>query len=148
NGPPDLEVLLRLGDDVAPNDALRLDTDDRKLATLTDVSVRKRDAGRLVLGVGKERFDLMPHGGPVRLSADFDRAGLVRSFRTMAGEKGFVTAEDVAGFRGKRLRGWFDAADRDGDGKLTLAELEAALDLHERVGGVLLTLNVADEPRG
>ncbi|MBN9118095.1 MAG: EF-hand domain-containing protein, partial [Planctomycetes bacterium] len=45
------------------------------------------------------------------------------------------------------LAGLFDAADRDGDGKLTLAELEAFFDLVERGVGCRVVVTVTDRGR-
>lgn len=68
-------------------------------------------------------------------------------FKAAAGAKPAAKALFAADPTAQVIDGLFDAADRDGDGKLTLAELEAFFDLVERGVGCRMVVTVSGRGR-
>jgi Ca2+-binding EF-hand superfamily protein len=62
--------------------------------------------------------------------------------------KGYLTRADVDPPQQRNLKQFFDIADRDGDGKLTEAELNAWFDLMAEGAGCLTTVALLENGRG
>jgi Ca2+-binding EF-hand superfamily protein len=96
--------------------------------------------------VGADRWSFAPHGTPgERVAAT--RRFCEAQFQTIAAGKDFVTREAVAEGDAGLLAVVFPAADRDGDGKLTAAELRDFLALVQRGVTCLAVIEVADRGR-
>jgi Ca2+-binding EF-hand superfamily protein len=128
-----------------------------------DGTLRLTLGGKAVLASGAPDFRLSPDGARLNVpggvcSVDVEWTDPAVGFRAA---KGFYLAQ-FKGAAGDKpapkslfeddptaqvLAGLFDAADRDGDGKLALAELEAFFDLVERGIGCRVIVTVADRGR-
>jgi Ca2+-binding EF-hand superfamily protein len=115
---PDLELLVRLGDR-QPGEAPPLEI------LKSGAGARPGEDGTVLVPCGKTRLELRANEGrPVLVP--YLRQRYLDQFRAAAGQKGGLTFKDAqaAGF----FPGQFDLLDRNGDGRLTEAELAAYLD--------------------
>jgi Ca2+-binding EF-hand superfamily protein len=96
--------------------------------------------------LGGERWSFVPRGTGTERVAASRRFCLVQ-FQTVAAGQDFVTREAVAEGDAGLLAVVFPAADRDGDGKLTLRELQDFLDLVQRGVSCLAVIEVSDRGR-
>jgi hypothetical protein len=119
--------------------------------------------GKSALAGDDTRFRLSPDGVQLRVpggacsvavSQDDPAAGFraakgfyLAQFKGLAGTKPAAKALFADDPTAQVLEGLFDAADRDGDGRLTLAELEAFFDLVERGVGCRVVVAVSDRGR-
>jgi Ca2+-binding EF-hand superfamily protein len=138
--PPDLELLISLGHGEAKVEV-----------TAARVKSAIRD-GRALIDLFKTRIDIV---GDVREKSDgyssiLRQQGLGQLKQADKQNKGYLTAEDAKS--NKTLQGLFKAADRDGDGKLTEAELNAYFDwlgdVQTRASAACVSLVLSDESRG
>jgi Ca2+-binding EF-hand superfamily protein len=145
NLPPDAEMVLRLG---------RVDRNEAaaEVVSTSKVVVRKSANGTITLAVGRAEIELSPlQGGAVVSNGPAVQQFYLQVFRAIdKDKKGFVEKDQLKDQQGQfqLLQGVFDAADRDGDGKLTEKELTAYLDLEVRLAASPLTLSVGENGRG
>lgn len=170
-------VLKRLDDDedevltakelLAAGDAPKLAPAGVKLAasvkTPPDAVLRLALGGKPSLAPATSAFKLAPDGGRltvpggscvVTVSRDDPAAGFraaknfyLAQFKATAGNKPAAKALFEDDPTAQVLVGLFDAADRDGNGKLTLAELETFFDLVERGVSCRVVVTVSDRGR-
>ncbi len=147
--PPDFEAAVHLGsstvaDRVALNGA-------EKARPERAVSVHPKNAGRLVLRIGDAQLDVATRGPGDAFEAapGWTPDALRRSFRKAdSRHEGSVEAAALTDESFKPLRNVLPFADHDGDGKLTARELDAYLDLQKLAQDGVVTLTVANRPRG
>ena len=140
-GPPDLEILLSYSEKPADCVAkLLTDRDDaaaRGFGVTWSVSANRR----LIVRVGRHPIEFSASPAQGRLQPTKSQFGYL--FTQAAGNKGYVTDKDLAGpmaVQFQLLRTLFDAADADGDGKLTKAEFDAYFDMQDGFRAVSLTV--------
>lgn len=128
-----------------------------------DATLRLAPGGKPALGNAGPAFRLSADGARLQLpdgvcavtaTRDDPAAGLraakafyLAQFKSAAGGKPATKALFEDDPTAQVLTGLFDAADRDGDGKLTLAELEAFFDLVDRGVGCRVVVAVTDRGR-
>jgi Ca2+-binding EF-hand superfamily protein len=76
--------------------------------------------------------------GAARLNV---RQSLTQSFKIVAGEKGYIDEKDVQAPNGRALQPYFVVGDRNGDGRLTMDELNAFIELHMKLPEATLSLS-------
>ncbi|MBN9122696.1 MAG: EF-hand domain-containing protein [Planctomycetes bacterium] len=143
-GAPDLDLTLSLAPKAADCVAKLA---DEKGAAARGFKLKQLEGGRLVLHVGRQPIDFWA------VSTAFQPGGLpalkqqyANQFVQAAGGKGYVEEKDVTGpnvLQFQFVRVIFDAADRDGNGKLTRAEFDAYFDLQDGLRGLSLALTPA-----
>ena len=134
-GRPDLAVTVSLGDEERAADGVVLKS-----------GAGRRMPGRVVVRLGKQELDLAT--GPAGEIQGQQRETLMKQFLAADRQRrGFVRVEDLQGAEFKLLRRLLPLADRDGDGKLTRAELTGYLDLQRLAEEGLVTLTVAAQER-
>jgi Ca2+-binding EF-hand superfamily protein len=149
--PPDLEYVVRLGklsDKESPTDAVG------KPAPLAKYA-KGGTAGNILLALGDSQLDLRRvesgYGSNDQLAAA--AAGVRQqyvSFLKMADTKGkgYIEKEDITKPQYRQVQTLFDLADRDGDGKLTEAELNAYFEMQAKAVGSYISISVTDNGRG
>ncbi len=149
--PPDLEFVVRLGklaNKESPTDPVG------KPAPLATFA-KPGTAGNMLLELGDSQLDLRRvesgYGSNDQLAAQASAVqqqytALLKSADTKG--KGYVAKEDIAKPQYKQVQALFDAADRDGDGKLTEAELTAYFDMQAKAVASYITISVTDNGRG
>lgn len=104
---------------------------------------------RFTLEAGRLHFELRAGEGQLPKAATAARADYVARFVDADTDRdGFLAAGDVAKRDQAGLKQVVDAADRDGDGRLSRAELDAWLDLQGEVAGGHVLLTVLDHGAG
>jgi Ca2+-binding EF-hand superfamily protein len=166
--PVDLELILRLGNGSTKGDGLltrQLVELSKMLGTKASAPlevvkglikspplterVKKTDENNLLLTLSdaKVTFTRGAQGG----NADPNglRGFFIRQFEQLdVGKKGYLEKKDLEQAQGRFAVNLFQFADRDGDGKLTKAEMLAALDLLVKGPPAQVQLSVADNGRG
>jgi Ca2+-binding EF-hand superfamily protein len=145
--PPDLELILRLGDTPGNRPAAEIVNPNGRPGPLSG-AVRQSDAGAVVLTLGDAEIDLRlsPAGSSAAMAQNL-RQTYVRQFQAADTEKvGFVDMRKAQ--QNPLLRSVFASADRDGDGKLTEKELLTYLELQGKAVACSTILSVADQGRG
>jgi Ca2+-binding EF-hand superfamily protein len=142
--PPDVEVVVRLGRDRSgpPVEAVA-----RPGAGKGTVSARNEPLGALLLTAA---------GTGLRVSRGGfagNRFGNTTTVRRVFAQidrerRGFITAEQLKPPQYAFLRSILQLADRDDDGRLTKAELDAYLGLVQKAAGSQTTLTLTDRGRG
>jgi Ca2+-binding EF-hand superfamily protein len=139
NRTPDLEVTIELGQA------------ESRVDCKSSAKVALRDRGAAV-DLGKTRIDFV---GDVREKNDayssiLRQQGIGQPKQADKQNKGYLTEEDAKSNR--TLQGLFKAADTNGDGKLTEAEITAYFewlsDLQSRASSACVSLVLSDESRG
>lgn len=140
-GPPDLEVFLSF----APKPA---DCVAKVLTNPKDVAARgftcsQIESGRLIIRNGRHPIEFWAYTAAFAFQQPPIKNQYVYLFNQAAGKKGYVEEKDLSGQNAVQfqlLRTMFDAADADGDGKLTKAEFDAYFDLQESFRAVSLAV--------
>jgi Ca2+-binding EF-hand superfamily protein len=152
--PPDLDVKLDLADNPGGNtwsflgEGMGVPVAARgRLATRTKVEW----AGGLKLDLrdARFRFDRDAAGTSARQNWLLTTAALRQAFADLAGDKGAVERKQLNGkpeYAGALPL--FDAADRDKDGKVTRAEMDAVLKVGDALANCRTVLSVTDRGRG
>jgi Ca2+-binding EF-hand superfamily protein len=153
--PPDIEVVVRLGK-TGPHEA-GADTVTRggKPAPLAK-AVRSGTSGTLLLTIGDAQIDLRrtdaitdPQAQQREAQATQLRQAYVMQLKAAdTRKKGYVEEADLRKPQFRAFVNLFHLADRNGDGKLTEAELNAYFDLQAKAGGSHVSLAVAEHGRG
>jgi Ca2+-binding EF-hand superfamily protein len=134
-GRPGVEATVCLGDEVKPDDSV----------------VKKGNpqgvAGRLVVRLGKQEFDLAT-GAPGEIPGSPTDGSMKQFLAADRQRRGFVRPGDLDGAEFKSLRRLLPLADRDGDGKLTREELDGYLRLSRLAEQGIVTLTLAGQARG
>ena len=140
-GPPDLEVWLSFAPKAV--DCVAKLLTDEKDAAARGFRWNPVERGRLVVRVGRHPIEFWAYT-PVltsqQLAMKFQFAYL---FSQAAGQKGYVVEKDLTGpgaVQFQLLRTLFDAADANGDGKLTKAEFDAFFDMQDEFRALSLAV--------
>ncbi len=142
-GAPDIELTL----DVAPKSAeCKATVKDEQAAAARGFKVKRMDASRVILHVGRQTIDL----GAFTSGAQLNRATLKRQYGYLFDQatrskmnKESITEKDLSGPNAVQfqfLRVLFEPADRNADGKLTRAEFDAYFDLQDSFRNLSLGL--------
>src|SRR5262245_24282127 len=145
--PPDCEMIVRLGkwDGKGPR------------AAVYNVEGRPRALNFEVRPVGDTALLLNAGGAQIKLACnlqstpDYDnlRRFYVREFNDAdVTQKGYLLLKDLTPQRFQTFRALFAAADRNGDGKLTVKELNVYIDLQAQLAAGYTSLGVTDQGRG
>jgi Ca2+-binding EF-hand superfamily protein len=136
-GPPDFTATLNLGKTSGECSVVVTPAGG---AFPPDVELRPGQPGRAVLRVGKQLLDLSVTPPPSAGQQNRDAQQMINSFPQ--GKK-YITENDIDGPQFQFLRIVFDAADFDGDGKLTREEFQKYLDLQQSTIDLALSLTYA-----
>ena len=124
--PPDLEVVVQLGGSPGSFEYVYLHNAQSQLVPLT----RRISSGSLAVALGNVHVDLGAGAGP-GTSFLAARQLLIQQFKASdVTKRGYLDRTQAD--QNPLLRPFFQSADRNGDGKLTLEELGAYLDLLDR----------------
>jgi Ca2+-binding EF-hand superfamily protein len=116
---------------------------DEKAATARGFKLRQIEGGRLVLHVGRQPIDFWAFSAVLQYNQPSLKQQYGYLFTQAAGGKKFIEEKDVNGPNAVQfqfVRVIFEAADRDGDGKLTKAEFDAYFDLQDSFRNLSLSL--------
>ncbi len=153
--PPEIEAVVRLGKlagKESPTDPVAPGGKSRALA----LAVRPGTAGTLLITLGDSQIDLRRTDAvtgatddQIRQQSEFIRRQyLARLKEADPKGRGYVELLDVKKPRFMDLQTLFVLADRDGDGKLTEAEVNAWFDLQAKAVHSYVSLAVAENGRG
>jgi Ca2+-binding EF-hand superfamily protein len=153
--PPDIEAVVRLGKIGAaesPTDTVAPGGKPRELAS----AVRPGTAGTLLVTLGDSQIDLrrtdaVTGASDEQLKAQSDALRQQYVARLKEADpkgRGYVEMSDLNKPQFRQLQPLFMSADRDGDGKLTEAEVEAWFDLMSKATGSYVSLAVVENGRG
>ncbi|MCS6850545.1 MAG: EF-hand domain-containing protein [Gemmataceae bacterium] len=143
DGPSDLECAIRFSS--APDANVRVTATGGPLAKGSD----HRDNG-LVVRVGPSVLTLVPRDRTTRPNTSI-RQLLLEQFRVGDTQKrGFVTREDLSKqqFRTQQLLIQFALADRNGDGQMTLTELNEYIDLQTGLASCFVAIQFSSRAQG
>jgi Ca2+-binding EF-hand superfamily protein len=151
--PPDIEAVVRLGKltgKESPTDSVAPGGKSRALA----LAVRPGTAGTLLMNVGDSQIDLRRTDAvtgatdeQLRQQSEFIRRQYIARLKQADPKgRGYVELLDVK--RYPELQTLFVVADRDGDGKLTEAEVNAWFDLQAKAVHSYVSLAVTENGRG
>jgi Ca2+-binding EF-hand superfamily protein len=123
---PDLEVELNLGS--APGRVSKL------VSRRESLPLRDSSPGRVVVLADQQLLSVGESSAPVLnrrggAARDSYRQGFTQLFIQAAGGKSFVEEKDLTGPSAQTLKPYLALADRDGNGKLTMQEFTAFLEL-------------------
>jgi Ca2+-binding EF-hand superfamily protein len=144
-GPPDLEVTLSMANKTS--ECVAKVTTDLQVVTARGFVIKQNEPGRLVIRSGRQPIEFWAASSavgnyqPPSLKAQYGYL-----FTQAAGGKDFVLEKDLSGPNAVQfqfLRTLFDAADADGDGKLTKAEFNAYFDLQDSFRNIALAVTPA-----
>jgi Ca2+-binding EF-hand superfamily protein len=153
--PPDIEAVVRLGKlepRESPTDSVAPGGKPRALASL----VRPGTSGTLLINMGDSQIDLRRTDAvtgatddQLKAQSDALRARYVARLKEADKEgRGYVELLDVKKPQFMELQTLFTNADRNGDGKLTEAEVNAWFDLQAKALGSYVSLSVTENGRG
>jgi Ca2+-binding EF-hand superfamily protein len=153
--PPDVEAVVRLGKIApkeSPTDPVAPGGKPRALAS----AVRPGTAGTLLITLGDAQIDLRrndaltgPTDDQIKMQSDLLRQQYIARLKEADPQgRGYVELLDVRKPKFMQLQTLFTLADRDGDGKLTEAEVNAWFDLQSKAVGSYVSLAVAENGRG
>jgi Ca2+-binding EF-hand superfamily protein len=153
--PPDIEAVVRLGKFDAresPTDLVAPGGKARELAS----AVRPGTAGTLLITLGDSQIDLrrtdaVTGATDEQLKAQSDALRQQYVARLKEADptgRGYVEMSDLKKPYFAQLQTLFMSADRDGDGKLTEAEVNAWFDLQSKAVGSYVSLAVTENGRG
>ena len=142
---PDVETVVRLGQ--VPDTEGLLDL----LPTQgSAVAVHRAAVNAASVGMNDAHISLIRGGGAGRNEALTDSVfqGYDQQFQAIdKDDKRYITRDQLAGGQNPTLYAMFPIADRDGDGRLTEAELKAWVALATESVGSVPTISVADNGR-
>jgi len=142
---PDVEAVVRLGQ-VPDKDGLL----DLVPTPGSAVAVHRTAVNAASVGMGDAQISLIRGGGPGGYGPLTDGVfqGYDRQFQAIdKDDKGYITRDQTAGGQNPAMYALFPIADRDGDGRLTEAELKAWVALATESVGRVPTITVADNGR-
>ena len=142
---PDVETVVRLGQ-VPDKDGLL----DLVPTPGSAVAVHRAAVNAASVGLGDAQISLIRGGGSGGYGPLTDSVfqGYDQQFQAIdKDDKGYVTRDQVAGGQNPAVYALFPIADRDGDGRLTEAELKAWVALATESVGRVPTISVADNGR-
>jgi Ca2+-binding EF-hand superfamily protein len=143
-GPPDLEVALSFSP--KPSDCLaKLMTEDKEV-TARGFKWNQVEKGRLILRTGRHPMEFWAYTPAFAGQQPSMKAQFGYLFQQAAGQKGYVVEKDLSGpgaVQFQLLRTLFDAADANGDGKLTKAEFDAFFDMQDEFRALSLAVTPA-----
>ncbi len=153
--PPDVEAVVRLGKmgpRESPADSVAPGGKPRALAS----AVRPGTSGTLLIDVGDSQIDLRRTDAvtgatddQLKMQSDALRAQYVARLKEAdKDERGYVEAADLNKPQFYQLKTLFMLADRDADGKLTEAEVNAWFELQSKALGSYVSLSVTENGRG
>jgi Ca2+-binding EF-hand superfamily protein len=153
--PPDIEAVVRLGKigtKESPTDTVAPGGKARELAS----AVRPGTAGTLLITLGDSQIDLRRTDAvtgatdeQLKAQADALRQQYVARLKEADSQgRGYVELSDLKKPQFIQLQTLFTLADRDGDGKLTEAEVEAWFNLQEKAVGSYVSLAVTENGKG
>lgn len=143
-GPPDLEVELSF----APksSDCVAKLATEGKEATARGFKWNHVEKGRLILRVGRHPIEFWAYTPAFTGQQPPMKNQFAYLFTQAAGQKGYVVEKDLIGpnaVQFQLLRTLFDAADANGDGKLTKAEFDAFFDMQDEFRSLSLAVTPA-----
>ena len=142
---PDVETVVRLGE-VPDKDGLL----DLVPTPRSAVAVHRTAVNAASIGVGDALVSLIRGGGPAGYGPLTESVfqGYDRQLQAIdKDDKGYITRDQTADGRDPAMYALFPIADRDGDGRLTEAELKAWVALATESVGRVPTITVADNGR-
>jgi Ca2+-binding EF-hand superfamily protein len=142
-GEPDLELTLSLGAKAV--DCVAKLTDE-KAAAERGFKLKQVEGGRLVLHVGRQPIDFWAFAPIVQYAQGNLKQQYGYLFTQASGGKKHVEEKDLNGPNAVQfqfVRVIFEAADRDGDGKMTKEEFDAYFDLQDSFRSISLSLTPA-----
>jgi Ca2+-binding EF-hand superfamily protein len=142
-GPPDLEVTLSVG--TKASDCVAKVTTPEKDVAARGFTIKQTEPGRMIIRNGRQPIEFWASAA-VGYQQPPLKNQYMYLFTQAAGGKDHVTEKDLSGPNAVQfqfLRTLFDAADADGDGKLTKAEFNAYFDLQDAFRNVALTVTPA-----
>jgi Ca2+-binding EF-hand superfamily protein len=142
-GDPDLTLSLSMGPRTA-DCVVKLG--DEKVASARGFKLNQLESGRLVLHVGRQPIDFRTFAAASQSVQQPLKVQYGYLFTQSAGAKNYIDEKDISGEKAVQfqfVRVIFDAADRDGDGKLTRAEFDAYFDLQDSFRSISLSLTPA-----
>ncbi len=142
---PDVETVVRLGE-VPDKDGLL----DLIPTTASAAAVRRTAVNAASVGTDDALLSLIRGGGAGRVGALTE--GVFQNYDQQfqaidKDDKGYLTRDQLAGGQNPTLYAMFPIADRDGDGRLTEAELKAWVALATESVGKVPTISIADNGR-
>jgi Ca2+-binding EF-hand superfamily protein len=139
-GAPDVTLTVRLGKTIAAESGV-------EVARGTKLALNHADAYSASLKLGTSRIHVARYSAPMNV-ANY-RPFFLNQFRQLDKDrKGFVAREQVNQPQFQYLRGVFELADRDNDGRLTTQELDGYLDMVTAAAGCQVSLSLAETGRG
>jgi Ca2+-binding EF-hand superfamily protein len=153
--PPDIEAVIRLGKvdpHDSPTDQVAPGGKPRPLSSM----VRPGTAGTLLITLGDSQIDMRRNdavtgGSDEQLKAQSDalrQQYVARLKEADPQDRGFVEMSDLKRGQFSQLQLLFSLADRNADGKLTVAEVEAWFDLQAKAITSYVSLAVTENGRG
>lgn len=139
-GAPDLEITLTFAAKASDCAAKLV---NEKAAEARGFKISQVSASRLVVRVGRQPIDFWASPSAPQFNQGTLKQQFGYLFAQAAGGKGHVLEKDLNGPNAVQfqfVRVIFEAADRDGDGKLTKAEFDAYFDLQDSFRNLSLTL--------
>jgi Ca2+-binding EF-hand superfamily protein len=143
-GPPDLEVFLSFAP--KPADCVAKILTDAKEASSKGFKWNQVESGRLIIRTGRYPIEFWAYTAFFAGQQPALKQQFAYLFQQAAGKKGYVEEKDFVGpaaVQFQLLRTLFDAADADGDGKLTKAEFDAFFDMQEEFRSLSLSVTPA-----
>lgn len=141
-GPADLEVALSLG--AQPADCKADVLTPAKTVQERGFTARHIETGRLTIRFDRQSIDLWAYTGVFNQGRRFNlkqQFGFL--FPQVAGAKGYIEEKDLNGpnaVRFQQIKVIFDAADHDGNGRLTREEFDRYFDLQQQFADVALSV--------
>ena len=142
-GAPDLDLTLSLA--AKATDCVAKLADE-KSAAARGFKIKQFESGRLVLHVGRQPIDFWAFAPVTQSGQQALKQQYGYLFTQAAGGKDHIVEKDLNGPNAVQfqfVRVMFDAADRDGDGKMTKAEFDAYFDLQDGFRNLSLSLTPA-----
>ena len=146
-GPPDIEISAHLG---RLGQKPGVQAMSKGLAPMPGVSLQPAANGALLVTLTDEQIgiDVRPETAPYELRTRGVRQFYMQQFQIADSEKkGYLLLSQLMG-QFQFLRAIFTLADRDGDGKLTMSELVAFLDVQEKAIQCPTGLEIQTSGRG
>ncbi len=142
-GTPDLDLTLSLAPKAVDCVAKLA---DEKGAAARGFKIKQVESGRLVLHVGRQPIDFWAFAPVMQYGQQSLKQQYGYLFTQAAGGKKHIEEKDLNGPNAVQfqfVRVMFEAADRDGDGKLTKEEFDAYFDLQDSFRNLGLSLTPA-----
>jgi Ca2+-binding EF-hand superfamily protein len=155
--PPDVEMTIRVGQlpqlpptvfgGLVPHPGLRIREAPLELVGRAKAGTAVPQAGTLALTLEDSYIEWSNGAAGAPFTGLAIQGYLGQLKLADAAKKGFVEKKDLTQPPFQGLRGFFDLADRNGDGKLTEKELAACLNLLAQGAALRTTVTVKDEGR-